>query len=297
VIFFSLSFVIVFAVAACLKFIELRVEWARNLPPKPETSLTLFITAAHWALSAALFSTIIIALNYSVRKGYFALMSILCVMIMSMVFCLGISSALEHWKSVPPSQTTGVSLGANGLILSNSLNRSETAVILLKGSSEPFGPRVVSIPDQPLSFQETASANFELPPVPFADNTPYFLKSLSIDIRLNAEMFQQKFRENFSSYLLYAGSIIFLLCSLGFAIKFSVWPLANLFIAVLAFRGILMLETFLNTPEMQEIIGSFLDNKLSVTLAVPMLFLGFGMLVYLYSFLVFVIKGRKINEY
>jgi len=297
VIFFSLSFVIVFLAAACLRFIELRVEWAKNLPPKPETSLTLLITAAHWALTTALFSTIIIASNYSVRKGYFALMSVGFVMALSLVFCIGISTVLDQWKAVPPAQTTGIPLGSNGMILSNSLNRNETAVVLLRGSAEPFGPRVVAIPEQPLSFQENAAVNFDLPLVPFADDTPYFLKSLSIDIRLNAEMFQRKFSEGFSSYFVYVGSMIFLLCSLGFAIKFSTWPLANLFIAVLAFRGVLMLETFLITPEMQEIIGSFLGNKLSVNLAIPLLFLSFGMLLFLYSFLVFVLKRRKDDEY
>lgn len=295
-IFFSLTFVIIFAVSAGVRFLELRVDWAKNLPPKPETSLTLFIAAANWALSLTLFSSIIVSLNYAIRRNYSAFMTIICVMSLSFILCFGITSALEHGKTVPPAQTMGIPLGAKGLILSNSLSRSEASVILLSGSLEPLGPRVVAISGQPLIFQETASANFDLPPVPFVDETPWFLKSLSIDVRLNAETLLQKFREGFFSYFIYAGSLIFLLCSLGYAVKFSVWPLANLFIAALVFRGILMLETFFNTPEMQEITRSFLDNKLPVPLALPLLFFAFGVLVYLYSFLVFAVKRRDDDD-
>jgi len=295
-VFFSLTFIIIFLATAGIRFLALRVDWAKSLPPKPETSLTLLITAAHWALSMALFSSVLLALSYAARRNCFALVTILCVMTLSLVFCFGFSFALENWKSVPPSESTGISLGGRGLILSNSLNRNETAVILLKGTDEPLGPRVTAIPDQPLLFHDAASANFDLPPVPFADVTPWFLKSLYIDIRLNAEMLQKKFIEGIHPFLIYSGSLIFLLCSLGFAIKFSAWPLANLFLGVLAFRGVLALETFFYTPEMQEIFDSFFKNLMPVELAVPLIFVGFGVMVHFYSFLVFVAKRRDRDD-
>lgn len=296
VIFFSLTFIIIFVVVSGIRFLSLRVEWAKILPPKPETSLTLLIAAAHWALSLALYSSILISLNYAVRRSYFPIMAVACVMVMSFLISFGISSILEQWKAVPPSQTTGINLGGRGIILSNSLNKNETAVVLLNGSSEPLGPRVVSIPGQPLAYQRSASANFDLPPVPFGDDIPYFLKSLSIDIRLNAEVFQQKFKEGFPSYFIFVGSLIFLLCSLGYAIKFSVWPLANLFLCTIAFSGVLALNSFFNTPEMQEITSSFLDNKLPVSLALPLIFLGFGILVNVYSLLVYTAKRRYDDD-
>jgi len=279
-----------------MRFLSLRVEWAKNLPPKPETSLTLIIAAAHWALTLALFSSILLALSYAARRNCFAPMAILCVMILSLSFCFGVSFALDNWKAVPPAQSIGIPLGEKGLILSNSLSRSEIAVVLLRGTAEPLGPRVMAIPGQPLLFQETAVSNVDLPPVPFGDVTPWFLKSLYIDIRLNAEMFQQKFHEGFISFLIFAGSLIFLLCSLGFALKLSVWPIANLFLGVLAFRGILALETFFNTPEMQDIFDSFLQNLMPTALAVPLIFTGFGVLVHLYSILVFIVKRQDKDD-
>jgi hypothetical protein len=276
--------------------LSLRVEWASSLPPKPETSLTLLIAAAHWALSLALFLSILLSLSYATRRNSFAPSSILLVMTLSLFFCFVFSFALERWKSVPPAQSAGIQLGEKGLILSNSLNRNETAVVLLRGMAEPLGPRVTAIPGQPLFFYESALVNFDLPPVPFGDVTPWFLKSLYIDVRINAEMFQKKFLEGVIPFFLYTGSLIFLLCSLGFAVKFSAWPLANIFIGILAFRGVLAFQTFFYSPEMQDVLGSFFKNLLPVEMAVPLLFVGFGVLVHFYSFLVFVAKRRGRDD-
>jgi len=302
-LFFSLNFIIIFTAVTCIKFLSLRVDWAKVLPQKPETALTLILAAAHWALTLSLFSSILISLNYAVRRNYFPVMAVVSVMVLSFFICFGISAALEQWKAVPPAYTAGVKLGDRGLILSNSLNRNNTAVVLLNGASEPLGPRVTSIPGQPLVYQRAISANYDessppaLPPVPFGDDTPMFLKSLSIDIKLHSDILRDKFREGFIPYLIFTGSLIFLLCSLGYAIKFSVWPLANLFLCTLAFSGILTFISFFNSPEMRELTSSFLNNRLSVSLALPLLFLGFGLLVHLYSLLIFVSKRRRDDEF
>jgi hypothetical protein len=294
---FIISFLVIFLAAAGMRFLFLRVEWARNLPPKPETALTLLIAAAHWALSLALFSSILFSLSYSIRKKYSMIMSIILVMCLSFLFCFGTSFFLENWRSVPAAQSAPLPLGDKGIILSNSLNRNETAAILLNGTADPLGPRVAVIPGQPMIFYESASVNFDLPPVPFKDDIPWFLKSISIDVRLNAEIFNKKFTEDFFSFSVYAGSLIFLLCSLGIAFKFSAWPLANLFLGILAFRAVLAVETFLNTPEIQEIIDSFLNGMIPITMAVPFIFLATGLLLCLYSFLAFAVKRRNVDDF
>ena len=297
IIFFTLTFIITFVIVAAIKFLSLRIDWIKNLPPKPETALTLLISAAHWALSTSLFCSIIISLNYSVRKKNIAPVSIVLVMLMSFLFCFGISAALDHWSFVQPAQSSpGVPLGGKGVILSNTLNRNETAIVLLNGVVDPLGPRVVSIPDQPLAYSRVGSPEVDLPHVPFGDDTPWFLKDIDIDLRLNAEMFKRKFSEGFLSYLLYAGSLIYLLCSLGYAIKFSVWSLANLFLTTLAFRGILALNTFFNTQEMQQVTASFLENKMPAARALPFAFLAFGTLVNIFSFLIFAAKRRVSDD-
>jgi len=223
-------------------------------------------------------------------------MSLVCVMVLSFLFCYGISLALEQFKLVVPAKTSGVALGGKGVILSNAINKNDTAVVLLNGVAEPLGPRVIAIPDQPLSYQRAATASFDLPSIPFGDDTPWFLKDIDIDIRLNAEMFQRRFSQGIFSYLLYVGALIFLLCTLAYIIKFSVWSLANLFLAALAFRGILALNTFINTPEIQQIIVSFLNNRIPAANALPFGFLGFGTLLILYSLLVFAAKRRVDDD-
>jgi hypothetical protein len=293
---FSINFLIIFLVATGLRFLALWVEWARNLPPKPETALTMVITAAYWALSLALFSSILFSLCYAGIKKYSYIMTAVSIMSLSLLFSLGIYMALGNWKSVPPAQSKGIQLGNKGLILSNALNRNETAVVLLNGASDPFGPRVTAVPGQPLYFYETAGGKFDLPPVPFGNDTPWFLRSLSIDIRLNAEMFQKKFDEGLNSWLIYVFSLIFLLCSFGYVIKISVWPLANLFIGILAFRGILLLGSFLSSPEMLVIMDSFLKGSIPVSLAIPCAFFVIGVMLHIYSGLVLLVKRRNDDD-
>ena len=295
-LFFSLSFAIIFLASTGIRFLALRVEWARNLPQKPETSLTILIAAAHWALSLATYSSILLALSYAARRQYFAPMTVLCIAVLSLFFNFGTSFALYHWKFVPPAQVPVRQMGDKGLILSNTLDRNETAVILLNGTAEPLGPRVTAIPDRPIFFQaSTVNSSINLPPIPFGDDTPWFLKSLVIDIRISEEQLQQRFAEGYLSYFIYACSLIFLLSSLGFSIKFSVWPLANLFLGVLAFRGVLAVETFFNSPEMQEIFDSFLKNLLPVSMAVPLAFFGFAFLINACSVLIHIAKRRDDN--
>jgi len=296
-ILFSLTFLIIFLAAAGIRFLGLRVEWAKNLPPKPETTLTLLVSAAHWALSLTMHLTILLSLSYGARRKYFAPMVVICVTVLSLIFNFGVSTALYQLQNVPSAVASVKQVGENGLILSNNLNRNETAVILLKGPAEPFGSRVVAIPDKPLQFIESMSnKNLDLPPVPFGDDTPWFLRSVSLDIKISEAQVYKRFTEGLHSYFIYAGALIFLLSSLGFAIKFSVWPLADLFLGALAFRGILAIETFLNTPEMQEIIGSFLGNKFPVSLAVPAAFFTFGLLINVYAILVFIIRRRNTDD-
>ena len=296
-IFFSVCFTVIFMVAAGIRFLSLYVEWARNLPQKPVTFLTLLIDAARWALSLAMYSSILLGLSYAARRDFSAPITLIGVIALSMIFNFGISLALHQWKNVPPAQAVGRQMGEEGLILSNSLNRNETAVILLRGMAEPLGPRVTAIPDMPLFYQEsTANTGISLPPIPFGDDTPWFLRSLFIDIRLNAEQFQQRFGEGFLSYFAYAGTLIFFLTSIGFIIKFSVWPLANVFMGALVFRGILAMETFFNSPEMQDILGSFFKNIMPAAMAVPLIFFGFSLMVHAYSFLVHISKRRGDDE-
>ena len=295
-LFFSLSFVIIFLASTGVRFLSLWIEWVCTLPPKDESFLNLLISAAHWALSLALYGALLLSLSYAVRKHYFALMTIVCLIALSFGLTFGILSALEHWKSVPSASINSKPLGERGVMLSKSLNKNETVYVLLNGTAFSQGPRVVAQSGKPMNFQ-TANPGFDLPQVSLGNKNPWFFNNLSTDIKLNANQLSLRYNAGFIPFLMYAGALIFFLCSLGFVIKFSAWPLANLFLGFLVFRGVLALEIFFNSPEIQDVFFSFLNNKLPLAFTVPFIFLGFGLMIYIYSILVFAAKRRNDDDY
>jgi hypothetical protein len=297
VLFFSLSFMVLFLVSTGLRFLALRIEWVRALSQEQEAMLVELINAARWALSFGIYGGILMGLSYAVRKEVHMPMAVISVMVLTLGFTFGIDQLLKNWESVLPAKTTTPPLGKPGLILSNNVRPSGTAIILLEGPSQPGGRRVVATPGKPMLYQEEFTgrdlARISLPPAPFSDNCPWFLKSIAIDLRLNAETLRQRLGEGIIPFLIYDGALVFFLCSLIFILKISVWPLANLILGCLAFRGVLALEIFFNTGEMQEVFDSFLQNRLPLELAVPLIFYGVGLLIHLYSFLVFLAKRQS----
>jgi hypothetical protein len=299
-LFFSFSFVLIFLVSAGLRFLTIRLDWVRSLPAKPELILPEIIAASHWALSLSVYSSLLLALSYAVRNRVFAPAAAACLIILSLGFSFGISLGLQNWENVTPAAVSVQPLGGPGLILTNTQGPNETSIVLLKGPAELHGPRVAAIPDRPLVYQaEPAGPGgtaLDLPPVPFGDNTAWFLKSVAIDLRLNAEHLRLQSSAGPLPFLIYAGALVFFLCALGFIFKISAWPLANLCIACLAFRGVLALETFFNAPEMLDVFDSFLKGRLPPGLTVPLIFCGLGILLYLYSLLAYAAKRRSGDE-
>jgi len=293
-LFFTASFVILFLVMAGMRFLVLRLEWVRALSWQAD-----FITAARWALSLAIYGGILLGLTYAVLARVFAPASILCVILLTLGFAIGIGHGLENWSNVSSggvSEGQARTMGGPGLILANPVRPYGTAVVLLKGPDEPSRARVVAVPNNPMVFQEEfAGMAQSLPSAPFNRDTPWFLQRLAIDIRLSAETLQSRFMEGLPSFLLYAGSLVFLLSSLMFVLRFGVWPLANFFLGVLAFRGVLALEVLLNSREVQEVFATFLQGRLPVSLTAPVIFLVAGLIAHLYSLLTHLARRQGRN--
>jgi len=137
----------------------------------------------------------------------------------------------------------------------------------------------------------------DLSPAALDGNTPRFLQNIAADLGSSADVLRWRLGEGLSSFLLYAGSLVFMLGSLAFVLKIGAWPLASLFMGAFAFRGALALEAFLNSRETQGAIASFLQGRADLSLAVPAIFLVIGLLVHLYSLLVYLSrrKGRHAD--
>jgi hypothetical protein len=293
ILFFSICFVLIFLAAILFRFLDVWIELARLIPV--ETRLGGDVTDAAWkALPVALYLSILLGLSYTVRRGIRIPVAISCIIALGCFLTIGASLVISRasvlqfsLKSVAPIQ------GEPGLILS----RSENSIVLLNESSDVLGPRVLSFPGRPLMYQETPigpnNTVLSLPALPFSNESPWFIHSLKIDFSLSARQLESRLDQSFLSFAIYVISLILFLGSTRFILEFSQWPLANLFIGALAFRGILTLETFLNAQEINALIGSFLAGALPPAFISPLVFASLGILIILYTLLARVARSRR----
>lgn len=295
VLFFSLCFTITLAAAAAIRFLELRIGELRAIPAPPATKLPEIISSLQWALVPALYLSVLLSLSYTSRRGIPVFMSVSCLLALSLAGVLGISLGIGRLRTFsPPSSPSPLTVSSGkGLLLS----QAGMAVILLRGSGDIRGPRVVSLPGQPLIYQEVPpgpnNTALALPPLPFRNETTPFLTSLFIDFNLTAGQFETRLREGLPSLAVYAAALIFLLVSLRFVADIGSWPLEGLFLGAVAFRGVLALETFLNTPEIQGVLASFTGERIPPALTSPLIFCTLGMAVLLYTALVYLVRGGR----
>lgn len=295
-LFFSFYFVLTLALAVILRFFELRTGEFRIVPGLPAARLPEFITSLRWGLGPALYLSILLSLSYTVRRNFPTFLSIFLLFVLSMGAVLGFSWGIERLREIPvvpaPATAAPPVLGKEkGLILS----QPGMAVVLLQGRAEPRGARVVSLPGEPLIYQEVPLGpnSMALPPLSFRNETTPFLTSLVADFALSARQLESRLEDGFLSLLIYASSLVLLLVSLRFIFDTGNWPLTGVCLGVLAFRGILSLETFLNTPEVQVYLASFLGKAFPPPLISPLAFTALGLLILLYTALVSLVKVRR----
>jgi len=223
-------------------------------------------------------------------------LAIFGILVLGCAFSLGASQGIKRAGALDLALKPVSSLqGGSGLILS----RLDNSIILLKGSSDVRGPRVVSIPGRPLIYQDVPlgpnNTILNLPALPFRDDTPWFVRSMAIDFSLSAAELRGRLEDSLLSFAAYAFSLILLLASLRFLVGLSKWPLANLFLGALVFRLIVALETFLNAREINALIDSFLAKRLPSQLITPAVFCVLALLLIFYTLLVRVARPRR-NE-
>jgi len=157
----------------------------------------------------------------------------------------------------------------------------------------------VIFPDRPMIYQETFPGNDTPTAIQLAtigEESPWIFKDIAKDIKLSADNLRRLYNEGLMPFLVYTGALVVLLTSFLFIMKFSAWPLANFFLCCLAFRGVLSLERLFNSSDVQNLINSYLQNYLPLSAVVPMIFCVAGLLIYLYSFLVFLARRKRGYE-
>ena len=294
-LFFSLTFLVFFAAAVLLTYVSSLIELARVLPAG--TGIEEAAKAFWAALPAALYLSILFTLSYSARKSVPIKVAILSICVLACIFTAGFSLGINRVGALDPIFKSAAAVEAKpGLILS----QSGTRVVLLKESSEVLGPRLVSIPGQQFIYQELPVGPYNtvlaLPALSFGNDTPWFLRSIAIDLSLSARELKNRLESGYLYFAAYAFSLILLLSSLRFLVELSQWPLANMFLGALVFRGILALETFLNAGEIKTLIGSFLGGRIPSAFITPLAFIALGILIILYTLLSRIARHERSDE-
>jgi hypothetical protein len=295
VFFFCFWFIVVFLCTAAIRWLWAWEEVAVRVPAGSGVLLPKFISTIWTSLPAGLYSALLLSLSYAFRRRIPTVITHLILFTLALLFTLGISLGLSRFpgSSSPEEGQNLATLGRPGLLLFE----GDTVMVLLEDPAVRDGSRVVSISGRSLIYQEVplgpGNTILSLPPVLFSRDNAFFLENIFIDMSLAAEQFHTRFGEGLVPFTAYAGALIFLLLSLGFVLNLSAWPLANLFWGALAFRGVMALDSFLNSREIQGVIGDFFENRLSGFLLSPLVFAGMGVLFILYSLLSFFAWGRR----
>jgi len=295
-LFFTLSFIILFVIFFFLSLLSAWIDLARIVPVAAIQVKNAAETA--WkAFPAAIYISALLSLSYTVRRKMPIPMSMICIWILGAAFTIGASMGINRIEGLRPALRPIASVyGKPGLMLS----RSDNTMILLRESSVVRGPRVVSIPGQALIYQEVPvgpnNTILGLPTMPFTEDVPWFIESLSIDFNLSAKEFERRLDDSFSSFAVYAFSLILLLGSMRFIMELSQWPLANLFIGALVFRFILALEIFLNSTHTNGLIVAFFKNKVLSGMITPLVFCALSVLVIFYTLMVSLAGSRRSDD-
>jgi hypothetical protein len=297
VLFFTISLAGIFVLTAAVRFLHIRIDVIRVLPPRNSRAGVELLSAARWALPPSLYGALLLSLSYTVRRRILAPVAMAVLFVLASAASLGIMLGTEGFSRLSSYIIPARPLGNPGLILT----QADNAIVLVRDPSEIWGSRVVSIPGQPLLYQDVprgpGNQPISLPSVPFRANTAWVLQSLDIDLSLVSGLLAGRFNStDIFPFMVYVGALCFLLVSLRFVLGLSKWPLANLFLGALIFRGILSIETFLVAPEPQEILNGFLGDLIPPLYMVPLIFVFLGFLVCLYTFLSYLARRKDLYE-
>ncbi|MDR2495426.1 MAG: hypothetical protein LBD24_09425 [Spirochaetaceae bacterium] len=299
----SLCFAVVFVLSLVLKLLQIRIESVRAIPVLSRLSIEECITAARVAFPVTIYFSILLGISYTARRGIPVPASIICLVILGMGAALLIALGINALERIPPdsSPPQGITLGEPGLIFSHPPHKTR---VFLQDPGSPQGSQVVAEPDRPLRYEKSPSRfdglgtaqGFGFSPTLLQSNTYFFLQSILSDIDRAAAQFSRRFKEGFMLFFLYMLSLVFLLSSCRFIMDLSVWPLANLFLGILAFRGVLALEKILNSEETQSLLASFMGDRFPQGVLSPLAFGCLGAVIILYTALARLGKSRRMID-
>ncbi|MDR1469055.1 MAG: hypothetical protein LBT00_07150 [Spirochaetaceae bacterium] len=288
-LFFSLTFTIIFLLSAGLGVLHVWIDAASSVPARSLVAFADFIPSVEWALPFTLYVTTLMAMSYACRTKISTLGAFVVLFLFAFGFTYAVSLGVSHAKgmALSPMNIGRGTLGKPGLALSG----RGMKVVLLDDPSNAAGERVVSLGDRALFYQprptEPDGKPIPLPSAPFKIKNIALFDSLLIDFSLAAKELSIRFADGFMSYAAYAGAIIFILLSLAAVLDIGAWPLANIFIGAVLFRLVLSFEVFICQRDTLEYLAGFLGRWIPAYLVAPCIIGLAGVLLAVYSGLVF----------
>ncbi|MDR2098075.1 MAG: hypothetical protein LBP37_06110 [Spirochaetaceae bacterium] len=289
-LFFVVCFPALFLSTAGIAFLHVWIDAVSGVPVKTSIYLTEIVNSGCWILPFTLYLSIIFSINYGNRRKVNRPLVFLSLLVLASLFTFGASKCLNsvYRMIAPPLAVKHMTLGHPGMILS----QAGTVTTLLDNPSNRVGSRVVSISGSPLIYQKAPiGANGEiisLPPVPFRTNSKWIYNATLGDLSFSGRYIAARFEEGAASYFSWICALTVLLVSLGFLTEASNWPLANIFLGIMVFRGILAFEVFLNSEEVSGFLSDLLRGTLPDMLISPIIFTAIAILILIYAILLLI---------
>jgi hypothetical protein len=290
VLFFSNVFILSLLMTLGIRFLFSWIEAVRAIPAQSIEPAVVLVAAAKASLSTAIYCAVLFSLSYTARRAMPAAFSIFLVFLLTLVFSFALSMLLNRLEAVESTATVmPKTLGETGLRLQS----ADVTIVIIGDPANRASPRVVAMPDRPLIFQQTPLPSQSIPSVPFYSGNSWFMTSLGLDFGIVSEQLFVRLQSGLFFFCIYLFSIALLLSSFRFVFELSAWPLADLFFGILVFRGILSLEVFLDSGEIQNLIGFFSGRLIPSGFISPTIYTGMALLVIMYTLLVNAARGRR----
>jgi hypothetical protein len=290
---FSIGFVVLFVVPWVMYWFYIRLE------PSVQAGL-VSERGSFWVmvLPITIYGTMLVGLRYTARVSMPISLSIMSLVILGIgwtgVLTLGISRIQAI--PVPLSQDKIFSLGEPGLLLS----QTDTSEVFLSDPHKPQSPQVISVQDKPLVYEPVPHADAlsgirGMSLSPFRINAPAALQGISHDLASTATQLNTRLNQGFIPFIIYVGGLMVLLSSLRVIFTLGAWPLANLCIGMVVFRGVLALEALLNTPRIQSDLYSLVGERIPKPLLGSLLLYLLGLFLILYTVVFQLVKSRSFR--
>ncbi|GMO32707.1 MAG: hypothetical protein Ta2F_08640 [Termitinemataceae bacterium] len=294
IVFYGVFFMLVFLISAGTGFLQIWLKAVSTIPIQHYLDLKDVIVELEWIVPFTLYLTIIFSMNYASVNETAPLAAFIIVIVLSSFFTFGAAKGLDNAYNMasPPLVITQKQLGKSGLLL----KRGTTVYTLLDEPSLEAGSRVISIPGEPLFYQELpldeAGNIIKLPNAPFKENALLGTTELT-DLSLSGKYLSARYDNGLYSFAAWTLALILFLTSLSFLFQIGEWHIANIFLGIIVFRGILAFEVFFNSASIQTYMYDFFRGALSKDLVSPFIFTVISVLILIYVFLYHVAKGKK----